>query len=231
MVTQSQEPNQDTRQRLMEAALLAFADKGFDGVGVREIARKAKANPALIAYHFGSKEGLYEASLKWFAVDFFQWIQNIPSVPDKNAPNAKAVALLGLNTFINGLFDQLIASGHKKYQMSELLQKAAHKLWSQEMADPRTGLVDLFLEQVRKTADHIMACASILRPDISGLELEAVVASIQGPIFFFYRSFNFIQTLRGGAFTKDDLKKLSQYFTDFSMRGLGIPDVFFNEGA
>jgi len=231
MASQIQEHGQDTRQRLMEAALLAFADKGFDGVGVREIAQKAKANPAMIAYHFGSKEGLYEASLKWFAADFFQWLQDIPIAPDPCAPDARDSALLGLKSFIRELFENLISSSHKKFRMSELLQRAAQKLWTQEMAKPRTGLADLFLEHTRKSADHIIACASILRPELSKTELEATVASIQGPILFFYRSFDVTQTVRGVPYTEDDLKKISQHFIDFSLRGLGIPCVFSNEGA
>lgn len=226
MTSQSQEHSHDTRQRLMETALLAFAEKGFDGVGVREIAQKAKANPAMIAYHFGSKEGLYEASLRWFAADFFHWLQNIPRAPDPSAPDAQKVAASGLRTFIKELFENLVDSNHHKYRMSELLRKAAHKLWSQEMVDPRSGLADLFMGQVRKSADHIIACASILRPDLSKSELEATVACIQGPILFFYRSFDITQAVRCAPYTEDDLKKISQHFIDFSMRGLGLPDVF-----
>lgn len=50
-----------TRQRLMEAALALFADKGFAQTSVREIARAASANVAAISYHFGDKAGLYRA--------------------------------------------------------------------------------------------------------------------------------------------------------------------------
>ena len=214
----------------MEAALLAFAEKGFDGVGVREIAQNAKANPAMIAYHFGNKEGLYEAALKWFATDFFQWLQNIPSAPSPDSPGARRLAIVALRVFIKGLFENLITSSHKKYKMSELLEKAAHKLWSHEMADPRTGLVDLMTEQIRKTTDHIIGCLSIVRPNLTRLELEAMVASVQGPIFFFYRSFNMIQTMRNSPYTDRDLEKMSQHFIDFGLRGLGIPEATVEEG-
>lgn len=50
-----------TRRRLLVAALRAFGKAGFDGVGIRAIARDADANIAAIPYHFGSKEGLYLA--------------------------------------------------------------------------------------------------------------------------------------------------------------------------
>jgi AcrR family transcriptional regulator len=50
-----------TRQRIVQAAEMEFADHGFDGVSVRQIALRAEVPVALINYHFGSKEGLYRA--------------------------------------------------------------------------------------------------------------------------------------------------------------------------
>ena len=43
------------------AAEAEFADHGFDGVLVRQIALRADVPVALINYHYGSKEGLYRA--------------------------------------------------------------------------------------------------------------------------------------------------------------------------
>lgn len=50
-----------TRARILGAAETEFADHGFDGVSVRQIALRADVPVALINYHFGSKEGLYRA--------------------------------------------------------------------------------------------------------------------------------------------------------------------------
>lgn len=52
---------EETRRRLIEAALPVFARDGFDGVSIRRIAEAAGANVAAIAYHFGGKRGLYVA--------------------------------------------------------------------------------------------------------------------------------------------------------------------------
>ena len=48
-----------TKERIIEAATRLFAERGLDGVTVREICRAAKVNGALVNYHFRSKEGLY----------------------------------------------------------------------------------------------------------------------------------------------------------------------------
>ena len=49
----------DARQRLMVMAEKLFAEKGFDGVSVRDITSLAKCNVAAINYHFGGKDNLY----------------------------------------------------------------------------------------------------------------------------------------------------------------------------
>lgn len=52
-------PAAETRQRLLDEASKAFAEKGFRNTTVAEICRRAGANIAAVNYHFGSKEGLY----------------------------------------------------------------------------------------------------------------------------------------------------------------------------
>jgi len=50
-----------SRSALLDAAQGEFADKGFTGARVDAIAARAGVNKQLIAYYFGSKQGLYDA--------------------------------------------------------------------------------------------------------------------------------------------------------------------------
>lgn len=52
---------QETRDRIFSAAERLFAEKGYDKVTLRGIAKEADAHLALITYHFGSKQDLYRA--------------------------------------------------------------------------------------------------------------------------------------------------------------------------
>ena len=52
-----------TRQRILDAASRDFADKGFSGARVDEIARSAGVNKAMLYYHVGNKQDLYTAVL------------------------------------------------------------------------------------------------------------------------------------------------------------------------
>ncbi len=53
----------DTRDLILEAALGAFAEKGFDGATTREIAGRAGVNHGLIPYYFGDKTTLWRAAV------------------------------------------------------------------------------------------------------------------------------------------------------------------------
>jgi len=48
----------DSTQRLIEAAVDAFADKGFHATSTRDIAARAKMSPAGVYVHFASKQDL-----------------------------------------------------------------------------------------------------------------------------------------------------------------------------
>ena len=52
---------EQSRERLLHAALRLFAQQGFAKTSTREIAEAASANVAAISYYFGDKAGLYRA--------------------------------------------------------------------------------------------------------------------------------------------------------------------------
>lgn len=52
------------RQELIDAALHLFAEKGYDGASIRDIARRAGVTEALVYHYFRSKEHLFEEVIK-----------------------------------------------------------------------------------------------------------------------------------------------------------------------
>lgn len=50
----------NVRDTILDAAEVTFADLGYAGTTLREVAEKAKVTQALISYYFGSKYGLFE---------------------------------------------------------------------------------------------------------------------------------------------------------------------------
>jgi len=54
---------QDMKQEIIGIATRLFAERGFDGVTVRDICAKAQVSVAMVNYHFKNKEGLYRECL------------------------------------------------------------------------------------------------------------------------------------------------------------------------
>jgi AcrR family transcriptional regulator len=53
-----------TKQAILEAAEVVFASHGFEGAPMREIAKRAEVNQALVHYHFATKDNLWEEVIK-----------------------------------------------------------------------------------------------------------------------------------------------------------------------
>ncbi len=59
----------DKQIKIIEVAETLFAEKGFDGTSIRNIAKEAKINIAMVSYYFGSKEKLLESLIVYRASD------------------------------------------------------------------------------------------------------------------------------------------------------------------
>jgi AcrR family transcriptional regulator len=90
----------DSKEYLMEVALKVFAEKGYDGATVKEIAQKAKMNVSLISYYFEGKEGLLRHAMERFGRDRLQDAQSILTSP-QSVDDIKAKLRLWLLQFIN----------------------------------------------------------------------------------------------------------------------------------
>lgn len=49
----------ERRQQLLDVAKALFAEKGFDGTSIEEIAHRANVSKPVVYEHFGGKEGIY----------------------------------------------------------------------------------------------------------------------------------------------------------------------------
>jgi AcrR family transcriptional regulator len=63
--------------QIMDAAEQLFAEHGFAGTSVRDIAESAGVNLAMISYYFGSKERLMEAMFNYRGHYMKLQLQNI----------------------------------------------------------------------------------------------------------------------------------------------------------
>lgn len=53
----------DTRGAIVRAARSEFAERGYDGTSLREVARRAGVDAALVHHYFDGKAGLFGAAM------------------------------------------------------------------------------------------------------------------------------------------------------------------------
>jgi len=81
----------EPKQRILEAAISLFAQKGFASVGVREIAKEANVNIAMISYYFEGKVGILKSVLEEF---FDRYSQMLKDAVDEGKSTEEAVRRL-----------------------------------------------------------------------------------------------------------------------------------------
>jgi AcrR family transcriptional regulator len=59
----------ETRQRIIDAAILLFGEHGYKGASTRDIATAAGVNAPALQYYFENKEGLYKACAEYITDD------------------------------------------------------------------------------------------------------------------------------------------------------------------
>lgn len=91
----------DTRAALLAAGRRAFAASGFEAASVRAITAEAGATLGAITYHFGSKEGLYEAVVASCVEPLVERVTQTAALPVPPLERAEAV----VRAFMTHLLD------------------------------------------------------------------------------------------------------------------------------
>lgn len=89
------------REQLIEIARALFADKGFDGTSVEEIATHAEVSKPVIYEHFGGKEGLYAVVVDREVQTLESAIQHALAIPNKSFRGTIECGTLALLDYID----------------------------------------------------------------------------------------------------------------------------------
>lgn len=72
----------DKKQHIIDAAIPLFAEKGFEGCSIRDLAARAEVNVAMINYYFGSKDNLFVEMVAYKATFMRGKLDEIESNPE-----------------------------------------------------------------------------------------------------------------------------------------------------
>jgi AcrR family transcriptional regulator len=95
-----------TRARLMDAALDLLAERGEEGVTLRELTDAADANVAAVSYHFGSLKSLCDAAIEHALERYLDAQEEAVSALDRDS-TLEALAA----AFARPLISSLVAGG------------------------------------------------------------------------------------------------------------------------
>jgi TetR/AcrR family transcriptional regulator, regulator of cefoperazone and chloramphenicol sensitivity len=166
----------DTRKRLVDAAALLFADKGYDNVTVREICNASNANVAAVNYHFGDKAGLYRAVITRAIEQMLETNELTQRAGDGLSPEDQ------WRGFIRVFIHRLTGEGPTAW---------IHRLMAREMEHPTEVLDQVVAKVVKPRIEYLSKVAAAimeLPPDdprvlrsISSLQIECLMAARKPP--------------------------------------------------
>jgi AcrR family transcriptional regulator len=112
----------ETREKIMEAATVLFADHGYEGTSVREIAKAADVNVASVNYYFNSKENLFLEIMK---AGFVECSLEMKELLEKNKGELESTMIDCFRYFLENShnlrshFKLMLSSQHSHHLVSE----------------------------------------------------------------------------------------------------------------
>lgn len=150
------------KERLVKVAMQLFAEKGFDGVTVRDISAAADVSVGLINHHFGSKDGLREAVDRYFLSQFEETILDNPL-------DSKAAEERGTDAVVEWT-EQWIDRHIGEWSISTAYMRRALL----EGSDWGANLFERYYQVTRTIVDR-MDAEGRLRPDVDRLWLPLLL--------------------------------------------------------
>jgi len=194
-----------TRARLLEAAGLEFAERGFAGARIRAICDRAGANLAAVNYHFGDKERLYEAAV----MEAHRCGTEMPPASTWDVPAPEA-----LRSYIHYFLTHVVALRESSWHQVLMLR---------ELITPTDASETLVREAIRPRFEQLRAILRRLCPDADERRLHALVFSVVGQCLHYKVSAPMSVRLVGPeAYAALDVDYLTDHIAGFTLAALGV---------
>jgi AcrR family transcriptional regulator len=193
----------DTRARLLKAAIEVFAERGYENSTIREICSRAGANVALIHYHFGDKLELYTEVLR------FSMTCGAP------APHPSTFSVTdpadALRYVIGAMVERVLQTGDQA--------DLRYRLMLHEFAQPSTATSRVIQEVMRPMYDRLREIVgAILGLPADHEKTRLSVHSVIGQIAYYARSAPMLRTLWPEMkMTEVQRSLIASHITEFSM--------------
>ena len=155
-----------TRERIREAALDLFGERGLTGTTVRDIAGRAGVNVAAISYHFGGKEKLYRAVAENLVAGIEARVASRAAPILASPPTEPAAALAALETMLETVVDVIVGP--------QEMRRVARFIIREQM-QPTAAFEILFgtFTRLHTVACRLLASAAGLDPEAKETRIRA----------------------------------------------------------
>ena len=207
----SNKSSDDTRKRLIEAAMPAFAEHGFSAVSTRELAKSANTNLSAIPYHFNGKEGLYHAVLETIIEEAQACCGSVAEKIRHKLESAPQITLAKgeplIRELIQTIVSFLVSKGKSRHRATLIIR---------ELTTPSDGFQQLYqgyMQEVHTTLTHLVAALLHENPDSTSSVLRA--HALLGQVIFFSAGRELIKARTDGKkFTQSRLDEITTIVTE-----------------
>lgn len=192
----------DKQVQIIHAAEKLFADRGFDGTSVRDIADAAGVNLAMISYYFGSKEKLMEAMFNLRSQASRLQLENM-------IQNTAMEPMQKVELLIDQYIEKLMGN------------QCFHRVFVREQMVNKNGFIADQIHQLKKK--NLELVKQLIQQGqkkgvfVKNIDIPLLMTTMTGTISqlitteHYYREMNDLQSLSEEEYQKHIRKKLSQH--------------------
>jgi AcrR family transcriptional regulator len=204
------DPADNTRERILASAEKLFAEKGYDGVSVREITQDAECNLAAVNYHFGNKKNLY--------FDVFRYLI-IPQITEVRSQFEK---ILSREKDVN--IETLVRAFTKAFMGQHISaddHTGHHSLVYREIHNP-TGALEMVLEEAMSPFFQVLVdlFKHYLSENMSDTQIKLNIFSILSMSQYFAHARVPVSKITGKEYDDTFVNQLIDHTVSFALYGL-----------
>jgi len=202
-----------TRDRVLAAAGALFAERGFHGTTVRDIAARAGANVAAGHYHYGSKKALYLAVLRaeFARIRAVLRARGASLQPEELARLSRRDLVALLRARLTVMLELLIGPPPGLHAT----------LMHREMCDPSEALPVIVEEFIAPLMRETREIAAHLLPGVDGRAVQRCAFSVVGQALFYRFTMPAVLELLGlESYPPRLSRELAAHIATFSLGGM-----------
>ena len=197
------------RERILRTAEQAFAETGFEGASLRQIAVNADVPVALVSYHFKNKLGLYREVFK---------VRD----PNTSAKRMAGLALAEMEDDPERRLEMILKAALIPMLSLRKIEGSANfgVLLAREAADPKSAERGIIKELFDPTARATIAALKRALPDRSEAEIVWAFQMMIGTMLYIMADAGRTAHLSGGACDPEDVDGTMRFILPLLLRGM-----------